>query len=273
MLRSLREQVMCLQQLGITGVAHGSDGLQLCPPEQSLGPAWGRPCSHSLCDSRWGGHTGSHCPPPQGQGEEDPRLHTRFTQNLLASGAVAAAQGWPWSPLQAVTRAGQGPAAEHTDAHDAGAVTAASPHRSHPVTTARPSALRDQHCPALPEGLENNGQKACSSLQPPQTPPHRRGDETARKTIPSPPGRGEGADGCSAVRATLLGRDAGGLQEAPGPGPASLAAAREGPGLVDPALERRSCCVQGSDAVRQAGGGWTLQSVPSTPTGVWSLCS
>ena len=77
----------------------------------------------------------------------------------------------------------------------------------------------------------------------------------------------------SSAGLSLASRVKPGLQEAPGPGPASLAAAREGPGLVDPALERRSCCVQGSDAVRQAGGGWTLQSVPSTPTGVWSLCS
>lgn len=54
---------------------------------------------------------------------------------------MTAAQGWPWSPLQAVTRAGQGPDAEHMDAHDASAVSATSPHRSRPVTAVRPSGL------------------------------------------------------------------------------------------------------------------------------------
>ncbi|CAM9447026.1 unnamed protein product [Rangifer tarandus platyrhynchus] len=56
---------------------------------------------------------------PAGQAEEDRRLQTSFTRNLLASGAVTAAQGWPGCPLQAVIRAQQGPAAEHPDAHNA----------------------------------------------------------------------------------------------------------------------------------------------------------
>lgn len=108
-----------LKQLGFAGVTRSSEDLQMCPPGWSPGPAWGRPCSHSLCGSRWGGHTCSHCPPPQGQAEEDRRLQTSFTRNLLASGAVTAAQGWPGCPLQAVIRAQQGPAAEHPDAHNA----------------------------------------------------------------------------------------------------------------------------------------------------------
>lgn len=114
------------------------------PRDGEPGPAWGGPHSHLLTLTlrfTLGGHTGLHCPPPQGRGEEDPRLHTSVTRNLLASGAVTAAQGWPWSPLQAVTRAGQGPDAEHVDAHDASAVSAASPYRSRPVTAAQPSGL------------------------------------------------------------------------------------------------------------------------------------
>ena len=119
MLRRLRTSDV-LKQLGFAGVTRSSEDLQMCPLGQSPGSAWGRPCSHSLCGSRWGGHTCSHCPPPQGQAEEDRCLHTSFTRNLLASGAVTAAQGWPRCPLQAVIRAQQGPAAEHPDAHDAG---------------------------------------------------------------------------------------------------------------------------------------------------------
>lgn len=109
-----------LKQLGFAGVTRSSEDLQMCPPGQSPGSAWGRPCPHLLCGSCWGGHTCSHCPPPQGQAEEDWCLHTSFTRNLLASGAVTAAQGWLRCPLQAVIRVQQGPAAEHLDAHDAG---------------------------------------------------------------------------------------------------------------------------------------------------------